>query len=223
MKQKLLLQAVIKYTIGLLLVMLLLFLPAGTIYYWNGWLFIGLLFIPMFFLGAVLLVKAPKLLEKRLKNKEVESDQKQVIGLSLIMFIAGFLLSAFDFRFQWTSVSMIIVVVASVILLVSYGLYAEVMRENAYLSRTVEIQEEQKVIDTGFYGIVRHPMYFSTVLLFLSIPLVLGSYIGFAIFLCYPFLLVKRIKNEEEVLEKGLKGYDKYKEKVKWRLIPFVW
>ena len=223
MKQKLLLQAVIKYTIGLLLVMLLLFLPAGTIYYWNGWLFIGLLFIPMFFLGAVLLVKAPKLLEKRLKNKEVESDQKQVIGLSLIMFIAGFLLSAFDFRFQWTSVSMIIVVVASVILLVSYGLYAEVMRENAYLSRTVEIQEEQKVIDTGLYGIVRHPMYFSTVLLFLSIPLVLGSYIGFAIFLCYPFLLVKRIKNEEEVLEKGLKGYDKYKEKVKWRLIPFVW
>ena len=223
MKQKLLLQAVTKYTIGLLLVMLLLFLPAGTIYYWNGWLFIGLLFIPMFFLGAVLLVKAPKLLEKRLKNKEVESDQKQVIGLSLIMFIAGFLLSAFDFRFQWTSVSMIIVVVASVILLVSYGLYAEVMRENAYLSRTVEIQEEQKVIDTGLYGIVRHPMYFSTVLLFLSIPLVLGSYIGFAIFLCYPFLLVKRIKNEEEVLEKGLKGYDKYKEKVKWRLIPFVW
>ena len=216
-------QALTKYIAGLLLVMLLLFLPAGTIHYWNGWLFIALLFIPMLFFGAVLLTKAPDLLKKRLNDKESESEQKKVIGLSSVMFLAGFTLSALDFRFRWTHVAKPVVFFAAAILLEAYGLYAEVMRENAYLSRTVEVQENQKVIDTGLYGIVRHPMYFSTVLLFLSIPLVLGSWIGFFIFCVYPFLLVKRIRNEEEVLEAGLEGYREYKEKVKYRMIPFVW
>lgn len=223
MKKQLALQAIIKYIAGLLMVMLLLFLPAGTWHYPNGWLFIGLLFIPMFFLGIVLLWKSPELLEKRLQNKETETEQKKVIGGSVLMFLGGFLLSAFDYRFGWTRVPMAIVIAAAVILLISYGLYAEVMRENAYLSRTVEVQEDQKVIDTGLYGVVRHPMYFATTLLFLSIPLVLGSWIGFVIFLIYPFLLVKRIRNEEEVLTNGLKGYDAYKKKVRYRMLPFIW
>lgn len=221
--KNLILSAITKYISGLILVMFLLFLPAGTFNYWNGWLFIGLLFIPMLFLGAVLLIKNPQLLEKRLKNKEKETEQKKVIGLSLLMFLAGFVLSALDFRFGWTKVPRIVVIIAAIVLVVAYALYAEVMRENVYLSRTVEIQEEQKVIDTGLYGVVRHPMYFATILLFLSIPIVLGSWIGFVIFLIYPFLLVKRIKNEETVLEEGLKGYSEYKQKVKYRMIPFVW
>lgn len=216
-------RALTKYIAGLLLIMAMLFLPAGTLYYPGGWLFIGLLFIPMFFLGLVLLIKKPELLEKRLKSKETESDQKQVIGVSALMFLGGFILSALDFRFGWTHVPIAVVALASVILLVAYALYAEVMRENAYLSRTVEVQESQTVIDTGLYGIVRHPMYFSTVLLFCAIPLVLGSWIGFVIFLVYPVLLVKRIKNEEEVLEAGLAGYKEYKEKVKYRMFPFIW
>lgn len=215
--------AVKKYIAGLVCVAVLLFLPAGTIAYPNGWLFIGLLFIPMFFLGIVLFVKAPELLEKRLQSKETESEQKLVIGGSLLMFLAGFILSALDFRFGWTYVPDMVVAIASVILLVSYGLYAEVMRENAFLSRTIEVQEDQKVIDTGLYGVVRHPMYFATILLFLSIPVVLGSWIGFLIFLVYPFLLVKRIKNEEQVLEEGLAGYKEYKQKVRYRMIPFIW
>lgn len=223
MQKNLAKQASIKYTAGLLFVMLLLFLPAGTFSYWNGWLFIGLLFIPMFFLGIILLIKSPELLEKRLRSKEQEGEQKKVIAGSSIMFLAGFVLSALDFRFGWTNVSPTIVIIASVLLVISYGLYAEVMRENAYLSRTIEVQEEQEVIDTGLYGIVRHPMYFATVVLFLSIPLVLGSWIGFIIFLVYPFLLVKRIKNEEEVLEAGLKGYTEYKTRVKYRMFPFIW
>lgn len=221
--KNLILSAITKYISGLILVMFLLFLPAGTFNYWNGWLFIGLLFIPMLFLGAVLLIKNPQLLEKRLKNKEKETEQKKVIGLSLLMFLAGFVLSALDFRFGWTKVPRIVVIIAAIVLVIAYALYAEVMRENVYLSRTVEIQEEQKVIDTGLYGVVRHPMYFATILLFLSIPIVLGSWIGFVIFLIYPFLLVKRIKNEEAVLEAGLKGYSEYKQKVKYRMIPFVW
>ncbi|MBE5881215.1 MAG: isoprenylcysteine carboxylmethyltransferase family protein [Lachnospiraceae bacterium] len=222
-RTQLIISALSKYIAGFLMVGLMLFLPAGTWNYFNGWLFVGLLFIPMFLLGVVLLVKSPELLEKRLRNKESESDQKKVVGASLVMFLAGFIFSALDFRFGWTNVPMPVVIAASVILLVSYGLYAEVMRENVYLSRTVEIQKEQKVIDTGLYGVVRHPMYFSTVLLFLSIPVVLGSWIGFAIFCIYPFLLVKRIKNEEMVLEEGLAGYKEYKEKVRYRMIPFVW
>lgn len=216
-------QAVTKYIAGLILVILLIFLPAGTLAYWNGWLFIGLLFIPMLFLGAVLLFKNPELLKKRLNSKEEESDQKKVIGLSGIMFLGGFIVSALDFRFGWSNMPIVVEIIASVVFLISYGLYAEVMRENTYLSRTVEVQENQKVIDTGLYGIVRHPMYFVTTLLFLMIPLILGSYPGFVIFLFYPFLLVKRIKNEEEILEKGLEGYAEYKKKVRYHMIPLIW
>lgn len=222
-RSKLILNALIKYLTGFLMVGVLLFLPAGTFDYWNAWLFVALLFIPMFFLGVALVVKSPELLEKRLHSKEKEAEQSVVVLLSLIMFLGGFIVSALDFRFGWSKMPTAVVIAASVILLISYGLYAEVMRENAYLSRTVEIQEEQKVVDTGLYGIVRHPMYFSTTLLFLSIPLVLGSWIGFIIFLIYPMILVKRIRNEEKILEEGLKGYREYKEKVRYRMIPFVW
>lgn len=220
---KLIMNALVKYLMGLIMVGLLLFVPVGTFDYWNAWLFIALLFIPMLLLGVVLAVKSPDLLEKRLNSKEKESEQSVVVILSLIMFLGGFIVSALDYRFGWSKMPTVVVVVAAVILLISYGLYAEVMRENAYLSRTVEIQEEQKVIDTGLYGIVRHPMYSVTTLLFLSIPLVLGSWIGFIIFLVYPLILVKRIKNEEKVLEEGLPGYKEYKEKVRYRMIPFIW
>lgn len=223
MPRKLLFQAVSKFLIGLLMIGILLFLPAGTIYYWNGWLFLGLLFIPMFLLGTILLLKAPELLGKRLNYKEKENEQKQVVALSFLLFVGGFVVSALDFRFRWSNLPLGIVIAAAVILLISYGLYAEVMRENAYLSRTVEIQENQKVIDTGLYGIVRHPMYFATTLLFLSFPIVLGSLVGFVIFLFYPIVLVKRIKNEEMILENGLPGYKEYKQRVKYRLFPFIW
>ncbi|MBR4097404.1 MAG: isoprenylcysteine carboxylmethyltransferase family protein [Oscillospiraceae bacterium] len=220
---RLLLNAIGKFTAGLILVGLMLFIPAGTMNYSNGWLFILLLFVPMFLLGGWLWIRNPELLEKRLNTKENENEQKKVVSLSLIFFIVGFIVSALDFRFQLTYLPLWVIIFGSVLLLVSYGLYAEVMRENTYLSRTVEVQENQKVIDTGLYGIVRHPMYFATTLLFLSFPLVLGSGIGFVIFLVQPFLLVKRIRNEEEVLEKGLEGYAEYKKKVKYRLIPFIW
>ena len=220
---KLIINALVKYSMGLLMVGLLLFLPAGTFAYPNAWLFIALLFIPMLLLGVVLLVKAPGLLEKRLNSKEKELEQSVVVILSLVMFLGGFIVSALDYRFGWSKMPTAAVIAAAVILLISYGLYAEVMRENAYLSRTVEVQENQKVVDTGLYGIVRHPMYSVTTLLFLSIPLVLGSWIGFAIFLVYPLILVKRIKNEEKVLEEGLPGYKEYKEKVRYRMVPFIW
>jgi len=220
---KLLTKAIIKFAAGLVLVGIMLFLPAGTMNYSNGWLFILLLFVPMLLLGGWLWIRNPELLEKRLNTNENESEQKKVVSLSLILFIVGFIVSALDFRLRLTYLPLWAVIIGSVLLLVSYGLYAEVMRENTYLSRTVEIQENQKVIDTGLYRIVRHPMYFATTLLFLSFPIVLGSGIGIVIFLLQPFLLVKRIKNEEEVLEKGLDGYTEYKKKVKYRLIPFIW
>ncbi len=223
MRGKLLINAGIKYLVGLLLIGMLVFLPAGTFEYWNGWLFIALLFIPMLALGVVLLWKAPELLAKRLNTKEKEGQQKTVVALSGLVFLVGFVAAGLDFRFGWTYVPTWLVVVASVILLASYGLYAEVMRENAYLSRTVEVQENQKVIDTGLYGIVRHPMYSATILLFLSFPLVLGSWISFVIFLVYPIVIGMRIKNEESVLEQGLEGYTEYKKRVKYRLLPFVW
>ena len=223
MKGKLAIRALTKYIAGLILVALLLFLPAGTLAYRNGWLFIGLLFVPMFFLGLVLLCKAPELLEKRLKSKEEATEQKQVVGLSALMFLAGFILAALDYRFQWTQLSDGIVLTASILLLFSYGMYMEVMRENAYLSRVIEVQENQTVIDTGLYGIIRHPMYSSTIILFLSIPLVLGSGIAFVLFLFYPVLMVKRIRSEEQILEQGLDGYKEYKQKVRYRLIPFIW
>lgn len=223
MKCKLVVNAITKFLVGAIMIGALLFIPAGTFYYWNGWLFMGILFVPMFFLGLILLLKAPDLLAKRLQSKEKESEQKIVILLSLFIFVGGFVLSALDFRFGWSDLPTWIVILAAVIMLGSYGLYAEVMRENAYLSRTIEVQENQKVIDTGLYGVVRHPMYFATTIMFLSFPIVLGSWISFFIFLVYPILMVKRIKNEELVLEQGLQGYKEYKQKVKYRMIPFIW
>ena len=223
MRKNLAARAVSKYLAGLVMVALLLFVPAGSLAYPNGWLFISLLFIPMLVLGFVLLFKAPELLEKRLNAKEEQGEQRKVVGLSALLFLAGFVTAALDFRFGWSQLPGWLVLAASAVLLLSYGMYAEVMRENAYLSRTVEIQENQKVIDTGLYGIIRHPMYTSTILLFLSIPLVLGSGIAFLLFLVYPVLIAKRIRNEEQVLEEGLAGYREYKQKVKYRLIPFIW
>ena len=219
----LLFQALTKYLAGIFLVGLLLFLPAGTLAYPNGWLFCGLLFLPMLILGIILFFKAPELLEKRLRSKEAQTEQKQVIGLSLLMFLGGFVLAGLDFRFGWTSVPRWLTAAASLLLLISYGLYAEVMRENVWLSRTVEIQEDQKVVDTGLYSIIRHPMYAVTILLFLSIPLVLGSWISFAVFLLYPILMVKRIRSEESLLEAELPGYKDYQKKVRYRLFPFIW
>lgn len=220
---KLMLSALTKYLAGLFLVGLILFLPAGTLHYSNGWLFCGLLFLPMLVLGIVLLAKAPALLEKRLRSREAQSAQKQVVGISALMFVGGFVLAGLDFRFGWTSVPSWLVVTASALLLISYGLYAEVMRENAWLSRTVEVQEGQTVVDTGLYGIVRHPMYAVTTVLFLSMPLVLGSWVSFGVFLIYPALMVKRIRHEEALLEAELPGYADYKKKIKYRMIPFLW
>ena len=222
-KKKLLISALTKFLAGLVLMGLILFLPAGTFDYFNGWLFLGLLFVPMVLLGVVLFIKAPALLEKRLQSKEKENTQKGVVAASALMFLGSFVLAGLDFRFGWTNVPMWLVIVAAVIMLASYGMYAEVMRENAYLSRTVEVQENQKVIDTGLYGVIRHPMYTATIFLFLSIPLVLGSWISFVIMLLYPVAIVARIGNEEKVLEEGLEGYKEYKEKVKYRLVPFIW
>lgn len=215
--------ALIKFTVGLLLVGALLFLPAGSFEYMNGWLFIGILFLPMLVLGTVLLIKSPALLEKRLGVKEKENTQKGVVAISGLLFVAGFVVAGLDFRFGWSEMPIWVVIVASVILLISYVLYAEVMRENAYLSRTVEVQENQKVIDTGLYGIVRHPMYAVTVWLFLAIPLVLGSWWAFLCFLPYVAVIAVRVCNEERVLEAGLSGYTEYKKRVKYRIFPFVW
>lgn len=220
---KLILNALIKYTAGLILVGAMLFLPAFTFLYPGAWLFIALLFVPMLIMGIVMLIKSPSLLEKRLNNKEKESAQKGVLALSGLMFPIGFVLSAFDFRFSWSSVPLWLVITASVLFLAGYALYAEVMRENEYLSRTVEVQENQRVIDTGLYGVVRHPMYLATLLMFLPIPLILGSFYGLIPFALYPVIIVFRILNEEKVLAEGLLGYKEYKQKVKYRLIPFIW
>ena len=222
-RRKLALNAAIKYFAGLIIVAVMLFLPAGTLRYTNGWLFIALLFIPMFFLGIFLLIKSPQLLEKRLQSKEKRGVQSKVVAFSGIAFMLSFIMAGIDFRFGFSSVPKAVVFAASVILLVSYGLYAEVMRENIYLSRTIEVQENQKVIDTGLYAVVRHPMYMATVLLFLSIPLVLGSWISFVLMLSYPAVICVRIRDEEQLLEKELQGYSEYKNKVKYRLIPFIW
>ena len=220
---KLLLNALIKFISGILLVGLLLFLPAGTFQYTNGWLFSGLLFIPMLLLGVALFFKAPELLKKRLNAKEKESTQKGVVALSGLVFIAGFVVAGLDFRFNWSDVPVWIVAIASALFLMSYGLYAEVMRENVYLSRNVEVQENQKVIDTGLYGIVRHPMYGATILMYLAIPVVLGSWFSLIIFAMYPAVIIPRILNEEKVLTEGLEGYKEYTTRVKYRLIPFIW
>ena len=223
MKIPLFLSALTKFLAGLLLTGLLLFLPAGTLRFPNGWLFAGLQFIPMLILGGVLLIKAPDLLKKRLQSKEKENTQKSVVALSGLLFFAGFIVAGLDFRFGWSHVPTWLVIAASVILLISYALYAEVMRENAYLSRTVEVQEGQTVVDTGLYGIVRHPMYAVTIWLFLSIPLVLGSWFALLCFVHYPILIIVRIRNEEALLTRELVGYDAYKRKVKYRLLPFIW
>ena len=220
---KLLAQGLLKMLSGMLIVGLVLFLPAGSWNYFNGWLFCGLLFLPMLVLGALLLWKAPALLEKRLNTKEQEKTQMAVVAVSSLLFLAAFVAAGLDFRFGWTHVPIWLVCLAAVLQLAAYGLYAEVMRENAWLSRTVEVQENQKVIDTGLYGIVRHPMYTSTVLLFLAMPLVLGSWVSFAIMLLYPVVIVFRIRNEEQVLETGLAGYREYKQRVRCRLLPFIW
>lgn len=216
-------QGLTKFTAGLILIAALIFLPAGSLKFANGWLFIGLLFIPMLAVGVALAVKNPSLLEKRLNAKEKESEQKAVLAVSGLMFISGFVIAGLNYRFQWWMLPRWAVIAASVVFLLSYAMYAEVLRENTYLSRTVEVQENQKVIDTGLYGIVRHPMYSATVLMFLAVPLVLGSPISFLIFLIYPFMLVKRIRNEEEVLARELPGYTVYKQKVKYRMIPLIW
>ena len=223
MDKGLLRDAVKKFIGGIVLIGLLLFLPAGTIRFFNGWLFCGVLFIPVLIMGIVLYLKAPELLRKRLREKEEQSEQRSVVALSGLMFLAGFILAGLDFRFGWTQLPVWLVYAAAAAFLLGYAMFGEVMRENAYLSRTVEVQENQTVIDTGLYGIVRHPMYTATVLMFLAMPLVLGSGVSFVAFLVYPFLLVKRIRNEEQVLEEGLAGYTAYKQKVKYRLIPFLW
>lgn len=220
---KLLMRASFKYISGVLLVFLLLFIPAGTLRFWNAWLFMAIIFIPILIVGIFLILKNPELLRKRLNSNEKETEQKSVLLLSVVMFIGGFIVAGLDFRFNWLKVPFPFSIVAAVIFICSYLLYIEVMRENAYLSRTIEVQENQRVIDTGLYGFVRHPMYLSTLLLFLSIPLILGSIFSFLIFLIYPAIIVKRIINEEEVLERGLKGYESYKRRVKYRLIPFIW
>lgn len=220
---KLLLHALIKFIIGLVLVGVLLFLPAGSFGYANAWLFIALLFIPMLILGIVLFAKAPELLEKRLGAREEENTQKGVVALSGLLFVVGFVVAGLDFRFGWSHVPLWGVIAASVILLIAYALYAEVMRENAYLSRTVEVQKNQKIVDTGLYGIVRHPMYAVTVWLFLAIPVVLGSLWSFLCFLPYIVVIVIRIRNEEKVLVAGLAGYAAYQKRVKYRLLPFIW
>ena len=223
MDKKLFIQAITKFTFGFIIIALLLFIPAGTLNYLNAWLFIGILFVPMFIVGIILMIKNPDLLRKRLNSKEKEAEQGILLLLGGVMFICGFVVAGLNYRFEWIILPKYIVFIAAIIFLLAYVLYAEVLRENMYLSRIIEIQENQKVIDTGLYGIVRHPMYLSTILLFLSIPLVLGSMLSFLIFMIYPFIIAKRIKNEEKVLEEGLKGYLEYKEKVKYRMIPFIW
>ncbi|MBR4017792.1 MAG: isoprenylcysteine carboxylmethyltransferase family protein [Oscillospiraceae bacterium] len=223
MTMKLFLAAITKFLLGVALVGVLIFLPAGTFSYLNGWLLMGILFVPMFLAGIVMMFKNPDLLRSRLKAKEETREQSLVVKLSGLMFLAGFVVAGLGIRFHWYVLPTGVAVGAAVVFLIAYILYAEVLRENTYLSRTIEVQENQKVIDTGLYGFVRHPMYSVTLLLFLSMPIVLGSVYAFLIFLVYPFIIAKRIKHEEKFLEEELDGYSEYKQKVKYRLIPFVW
>ena len=223
MNKKLFAEAIAKFSLGVILVGALIFLPAGTLHFWNGWLLMGVLFVPMFLAGLVMLAKDPNLLRSRLDAKEKEKEQSLVVKLSGLMFLAGFVVAGLDFRFCWLPLPMSVSIGAMVVFLLSYALYAEVLRENAYLSRTIQVQEGQKVVDTGLYGIVRHPMYSATVLLFLAMPLVLGSLYAFLIFLVYPFIIAKRIRHEEEFLIRELPGYDAYCQKVKYRMIPLIW
>ena len=223
MDKKLFIKAIFRFFLGVLMVGFLLFVPAGSFDYWKAWLFMGLLFIPMFIAGIVMMIKNPKLLERRLNLKEREKDQKEVIAYSGLMFLLGFIMAGINYRFCWFEISNTFVIIASTLFIISYVLYAEVLRENEYLLRTIEVEKDQKLVDTGLYGIVRHPMYATTLILFLTMPLILGSLVSFIIFLAYPLIIAKRIKNEEEVLEKELKGYKEYMKKVKYKMIPFIW
>lgn len=223
MTLKLFFQAILKFSLGIVLVGLLVFLPAGSLSYINGWVFMGVLFIPMLIAGIVMMLKNPSLLKSRLDAKEKQTEQSIVVKLSGMMFLAGFIVAGLDFRFGWSSLPKGVVIGAVVVFLGSYLLYAEVLRENTYLSRTIQVQENQRVIDSGLYSVVRHPMYLATIFLFLSMPLILGSIYSFIIFIAYPVLIAKRIKNEEVLLEKELQGYTEYKQKVKYRMIPFIW
>ena len=220
---KLLANALAKFTLGLLMVGILIFLPAGTFYYPGAWLLIGLLFGPMLLAGFVMMFKTPDFLKKRLDVKEKRSAQQGVIKFSGLMFVVGFIIAGLDFRFGWSYVSVPVTIAASLLFLLSYALYAEVMRENAYLSRTIQVEEGQKVVDTGLYGIVRHPMYAVTMLLFLMIPVILGSWYALIVFAFYPAIIVIRLKDEETLLTRELPGYVEYQQKVKYRLIPFIW
>ena len=220
---KLFFSAIIKFLLGVILVGALIFLPAGSLSYVNGWILMGILFVPMFIAGIVMMIKSPELLKKRLDAKEKQQEQGIVVKLSGLMFLAGFIVAGLGYRFNWYSLPRIVVIIASVAFLISYVLYAEVLRENTYLSRTIKVEDGQKVIDKGLYAIVRHPMYSVTLILFLSMPLILGSIYSLVIFLAYPFIIAQRIKGEEALLEKELEGYAEYKKRVKYRLIPFIW
>lgn len=220
---KLFIQAISRFILGILLIGVLLFVPAGTLNYINAWLLMGLLFIPMFIVGIILLIKNPDLLKRRLDAKENEKEQKTVIITSGIMFLLGFIIAGLNYRYNWIILSNTAVIIASIIFIISYVLYGEILRENSYLLRTIKVEKDQKVVDTGFYGIVRHPMYAITIPLFLSMPIILNSPISFIIFLIYPVLIIKRINNEEKVLKKDLKGYSEYIKKVKYKLIPYIW
>ena len=223
MKKDLLFRGITKYLLGLVLMIILIFVPAGSFSFFNGYLLLGLLFIPMLIIGVVLFIKDPELLEKRLNAKETENEQKKVVAASSIMFLSGFITAGLDYRYKWLTIPNWLVALGAILFLISYIMYMKVLRENTYLSRIIEVQEDQQVIDTGLYGVVRHPMYSATIVMFLSIPIILGSLISFIIFLIYPIVIVKRIKNEEAVLEKQLNGYLEYKQKVKYKLVPFVW
>ena len=223
MDVKLFSQALSKFLFGLIIISLLLFIPAGTLNYPNAWLFLALLFIPMFIAGIIMLIKSPKLLKRRLNAKEEENEQKIVILISGAIFLLAFIIAGLNFRFKWSELPQIVIIASSIIFLLSYIMYAEVLRENMYLSRTVEVSENQKVVDSGLYGLVRHPMYTSTIFLFLSMPLILGSLFSFGIMLIYPIIIIFRIKNEEKFLESKLDGYKDYKDKVNYKIIPFIW
>ena len=220
---KLLINALTKFILGLVLAGLLIFLPAGSLAFANGWLFMCLLFGPMLIAGFVMLAKTPDFLAKRLDAKENQATQKAVVALSGLMFIGGFIVAGLDFRFGWSQMPLWITIAAAVLFLLSYALYAEVMRENAYLSRTIKVEKDQKVVDTGLYGIVRHPMYMATIFLFLMIPLVLGSWYALAVFGFYPAIIIVRLNGEEDLLTRELPGYAEYKKKVKYRILPFIW
>ena len=220
---KLFANAILKFTLGVVMITALLFLPAGTWLYWNAWLLMGILFIPMFIAGLIMMKKSPNLLRSRLNAKEKAGEQQMVVKLSGLMFLCGFITAGLDFRFGWSHLPKWLIIAASVVFLLAYALYAEVLRENVWLSRTIEVQENQKVVDTGLYGIVRHPMYAVTFLLFGSMPLILGSLPAFVVFLAYPFIIAKRIRSEEEILSRELEGYAEYCTRVKYRLLPFIW